>query len=75
MTDQEEWRAIPGYNGEYLISTHYRVKSLKHGKERIMRTQMDENGELWVSLSKDGKATRFNTRVLSKHVFNQGGGK
>ena len=32
----EEWRAIRGYNGKYLISNKGRVKSLKRGAPHIL---------------------------------------
>ena len=28
MTDDEQWREIPGFNGHYLISNRKRVKSV-----------------------------------------------
>lgn len=65
----EEWKDVPGYGGDYQVSNFYHVKSFKHGKERVMRTQMDESGELWISLSKEGKSTRFNVRVLMQQLF------
>ena len=28
MTDVEEWRPVPGYEGRYEVSSHGRVRSL-----------------------------------------------
>jgi hypothetical protein len=36
-TQNEEWKSIAECNGEYHISNHGRVKSLKFGKERILK--------------------------------------
>jgi hypothetical protein len=36
-TQNEQWKAIAECNGEYHISDHGQVKSLKYGKERILK--------------------------------------
>ena len=50
----EEFRDIKGYEGVYQVSNLGNVKSLKYGKERILKTTMDGVGYLKVMLYKDG---------------------
>lgn len=33
----EEWRAIEGYRGKYLVSNFGRIKSLKNANARILK--------------------------------------
>ena len=41
MNENEEiWRDIEGYDGMYQVSNQGRVKSIKFGKERILRPEM-----------------------------------
>ena len=51
----EIWKAIAGYEGIYEVSDLGRVKSLKYGKERILKPGGDPHGYLRVSLCKDGQ--------------------
>ena len=48
----EIWRKIEGFEG-YEVSNLGRVKSLKFGKERILKSGKDSGGYLIVVLSKD----------------------
>ena len=50
----EIWRDIEGYEGLYQISNKGRVKSLKWGKERILRPGLNMSGYLVVTLCKNG---------------------
>ena len=50
---EEIWRDIEGYEGVYQISNKGRVKSLKCGKERILRPRDNGNGYLKVHLFKN----------------------
>lgn len=50
----EDWKDIQGFDG-YQVSNEGRVKSLKFGKERILKSWKVENGYLIVRLYKDGK--------------------
>ena len=40
----EEWRAIAGYGGKYLVSNLGRIKSLKHAEVRILTPFMNNKG-------------------------------
>lgn len=45
MENQKEiWKDVVGYEGLYQVSNLGRVKSLKHGKERILRDAQNSNG-------------------------------
>lgn len=44
MNTQEEWKAVAECNGEYYVSSWGRVKSLKFGKERILKPGLIGNG-------------------------------
>ena len=50
----EIWRDIEGYEGVYQISNKGNVKSLKYGKERILRPGLNISGYLVVTLCKNG---------------------
>lgn len=50
----ENWKAIDGYEGLYQVSNLGRVKSLKCGKERILKPRKHTGGYLLVNLHKDG---------------------
>ena len=51
----ETWKAIAGYEGLYEVSDMGRVKSLKFGKERILKPEKNNCGYLQVVLYKDGQ--------------------
>lgn len=51
---KEIFKDIEGYEG-YQISNYGRVKSLKFGKDRILKPQKDSKGYLMVWLCKEGK--------------------
>ena len=55
----EEWKPIEGFE-DYQVSTCGRAKSLKWGKERILRTKKTR-GYLCVNLYKEGK--QYSKRV------------
>lgn len=48
---EEVWKDIAGWEGSYQVSTCGRVKSLKYGKERILKPSKNSSGYLTVGLS------------------------
>lgn len=50
MNTQEIWKPVAECNGEYYVSSHGRVKSLKFGKERILKPSLSGNRYLSVDL-------------------------
>lgn len=52
---REEWKDIKGYEGHYQVSNLGRVKSLKYGKEKILKLGQDKDGYSSVVLSKKSK--------------------
>ena len=67
---KEIWKPVPGYEGLYWVSDLGRVKSLKHGKERILRPAKNSRGYLQVVLCKDGKVKRLYVHRLVWIAFN-----
>lgn len=53
----EIWKDIEGYEGLYQVSSEGRVKSLKFGKEKILKNIKDSKGYLKVQLHKEGRKT------------------
>ena len=50
----EIWKNVLGYEGIYEVSSLGRVKSLKFGKERILKPCIDSTGYLCFNLCKKG---------------------
>lgn len=65
----EIWKDIDGYEGCYQVSNLGNVKSLKFGKERIMKTRKDKGGYLKVILSLFGKKTNYSVHRLVASTF------
>ena len=54
MTNNEIWKNIEGYE-DYQVSNQGRVRSLKFGKERIMKPEKHRAGYLLVHFCKNGE--------------------
>ena len=65
----EHWKEIAGYEGLYEVSDLGRVKSLKYGKERILKPQKNTRGYLKVALCKDGKVEQPKIHRLVAEAF------
>lgn len=64
--ENEIWKNIEGYEGLYQVSDQGRVKSLKYGRERILKPAPNSDGYLSVVLCKDGKTkTHFIHRLVA----------
>ena len=66
---EEIWCTIKGYEGMYEVSDQGRVRSLKFGKERILRPGMDGCGYLQVGLWKNGDRNVFLVHRLVAQSF------
>ena len=63
----ERWKEVAGYEGLYEVSDIGRVRSLKYGKEKILKTCKTSSGYLKVSLYKDGQIkTPFVHRLVAE---------
>ena len=65
----ENWKAISGYEGIYEVSDQGIVKSLKYGKEKILKTVNDAYGYLKVNLHKDGHRKTVKIHRLVAEAF------
>lgn len=65
----EVWRDIKGFEGLYQVSNLGRVKSLKCGKEKILKPGKTTCGYLQVILSKDGKTKAYKVHRLVANTF------
>lgn len=66
---KEIWKDILGYEGLYQVSNFGRVKSLKFGKERILKPGINKYGYLHVVLSKNNKQKNFYVHRLVAEAF------
>ena len=65
----EKWKAIAGYEGSYEVSDLGRVKSLKYGKEKILKPRKNTGGYLHVDLCKDGHTKNLLVHRLVAEAF------
>ena len=65
----EVFKDIKGYDGLYQISNYGRVKSLKYGKEKILKLCLGGDGYLKVQLWKKGKQKKYFVHRLVAEAF------
>ena len=66
---EEIWKDKKDYEGHYQISNWGRVKSIKFGKERILKPQKNTSGYLCVTLCKNNNQCQFEVHRLVAEVF------
>lgn len=64
----EIWKKVNGFE-EYEISSFGRVKSLKYGKEKILKATVDGRGYFQVSLHKNGVGKNSKVHILVAIAF------
>ena len=69
MEIKEIWKDIQGYENLYQISNLGNVKSLKYGKERVLKQGIQKNGYYFVILCKDGKPKTYKIHRLVAQTF------
>ena len=69
MTEEEIWCPIKGYESLYEVSDQGRVKSLKFGKERILKPVRKLNGYLQIGLWKNGENKTYSIHRLVAKTF------
>ena len=67
--EQEQWRPIERFNGEYMVSNHGRVRSLKRHGDRIMPQTIQRRGYYAVTFWMDNKAKCVKVHRLVAETF------
>ena len=65
----ESWKTVTDYEGLYEVSDQGRVRSLKFGKEKILKPGKTPNGYLRVTLYKDRKRKQMSVHRLVAQAF------
>lgn len=65
----EEFRDIPGYKGLYQASNMGNVKSLKFGKEKLLKLQLSTTGYFYTNLSMNGIVKKRKVHQLVAVTF------
>ena len=60
---KEIWKDKKDYEGHYQVSNWGRVKSIKFGKERILKLTKDKDGYFFVNLYKNNKSKTFKVQL------------
>ena len=66
---KELWKDIDGYEGLYQVSNLGRIKSLRYGKERIMKPGKHPDGYFVVTLSQNNKKNYHKVHRLVAQMF------
>ena len=69
MEEEEIWCPIKGYESIYEVSDKGRVKSVKFGKERILKPRRTPQGYLLVCLCKNGEIKQCLVHRLIAQTF------
>jgi len=68
--ENEIWKDILDYEGDYQVSNIGRVKSLKFGKEKIKKILIDHKGYFYSKLWINGKSKNKKIHILLFETFN-----
>ena len=66
---KEIWKDIKNYEGLYQVSNFGRVKSLKFGKEKILKLLKHNCGYLYIGLHKDNNVKNYYIHRLVAEAF------
>lgn len=66
---EEIWQDIEGYKGLYQVSNKGNVKSLKYGKERILKPGIDRDGYYKIMLYNNSVRKTFRLNRLVAQAF------
>ena len=66
---EEIWKDKKDYEGHYQVSNCGRVKSIKFGKEKILKTNVDKDGYLQVTLCKNNIKKVYKVQRLVAEAF------
>ena len=64
----EKWKSVPNHK-EYMVSNLGRVKSLKCGKEIILKQSQSKKGYLRIDIRSDGQRNSFQVHQLVMMAF------
>lgn len=65
----EVFKDVKDYEGIYQVSSMGNIKSLKHGKERLLKLSKNSNGYLMFSLLKNGKTKQRTVHSVVAESF------
>ncbi|MED3552519.1 NUMOD4 domain-containing protein [Cytobacillus praedii] len=69
--EQEIWKDVPNYDGDYKVSNFGKVKSFKHKKEgKLLKNNLISSGYLVFGAMKNGKRKSTLIHVLVCELFN-----
>ena len=67
----EQWKMVPDYEGMYMVSNLGRVKSIRFGRERILKASTSQSGKGYkqVCLCKNGVKKYIGVHILVAMAF------
>ena len=66
---EEIWKDVVGYEGDYMVSSYGRVKTIKFGRNKILGCGVDNRGYTHTTLFKGGKRETRNVHKLVATAF------